>query len=318
MWHVYKTAVSDVTSDYAGNTANQFKVKLGLKLPGKGWTVAVHSAIIPKMALFKDLQSEPHDLMQIWFDIKGTVQQGDRRKKGYVHANDVKALEKEHKCRTGVDFMNEVKSLMDERRHTLIPRGKSVLDAHWAKLEWKREASEPELVIQHSDPSTHILINKKFAQRMKWVNKTNNLDYRAGPNLVINYPSYIRDLSELSTKEATKVDANWLYLSAKPDFRLINLNAAFVDALNLHARPLSVTANVKVESTTIPHPLGQVYYAPQGRDRYVFTPPVEEWHPVHVLDWDEVEFTLKELDGTPVGFQPDSQCLLRLHFKQEE
>ena len=33
MWHVYKTLTSDVTADYAGNVANKFKVKLGLRLP---------------------------------------------------------------------------------------------------------------------------------------------------------------------------------------------------------------------------------------------------------------------------------------------
>ena len=78
-----------------------------------------------------------------------------------------------------------------------------------------------------------------------------------------------------------------------------------------------MTANVTVNKDTVPQTLGQVYYAPQVRDRHVFTPPVEEYCQVLTNQWDEVEITLKELDGTLVQFQSDSQCVIRLHFKQK-
>ena len=54
MWHIYRMLTSDVTSDFSGNVANKFKVKLNLRLPGDGWKVSIISAIVPKMALFKD------------------------------------------------------------------------------------------------------------------------------------------------------------------------------------------------------------------------------------------------------------------------
>ena len=108
-----------------------------------------------------------------------------------------------------------------------------------------------------------------------------------------------------------------MYLSSKPDFRLINLNAGFADALNLHARPLTVSAKVTANKDTVPQSLGQVYYAPQGRERYLFTPPVEELYDVQTTHWDEVEISLKELDDNLVTFQSDSQCLIRLHFKKD-
>ena len=54
MWHIYRTLTSDVTSDFSGNVSNKFKVKLNLRLPGDGWKVSIISAIVPKMALFKD------------------------------------------------------------------------------------------------------------------------------------------------------------------------------------------------------------------------------------------------------------------------
>ena len=98
---------------------------------------------------------------------------------------------------------------------------------------------------------------------------------------------------------------------------MINLNAGFADALNLHARPLAVTAKVTAGSATISQPLGQVYYAPQGRERYLFTPPVEEFYDVQTTHWDKIEMTLKELDDNLVTFQSDSQCLIRLHFKKD-
>ena len=55
MTDVSLTLLSNVTSDYANNKANQFKVKLSpsLFLPESGWKVSI--AILPKMSLFKDL-----------------------------------------------------------------------------------------------------------------------------------------------------------------------------------------------------------------------------------------------------------------------
>ena len=292
--------------------ANQFKVKPGLRLHGEGWKVSIVSAILPKMSLFKDLQSETNDLIQIWFDVDG-LNSLEKRKKGHVNANDLKAMEKENKCRAGIEFMNEVKSLLDERRQTQIPAGKKILDPQWVNLEWKREASEPELLIHHSDPGTSVMILKKFSEMMQWVNKTNHLDYRAGRNLVISYPSHIRQTSDLSINEPTKIDSNWLYLSSKADFRLTNLKTTFAEALNLLTRPLTVTASVTANSETVTQSLGQVYYAPEGLQRCVFTPPVEEFYEVQTNHWDEVEIILKELDYQKVNFYSQSQCVIRLN-----
>lgn len=315
MSNVYLTLVSDVTSDYASNVANKFKVKSKLRLPGEGWKVSIVSAVLPKMALFKNLQSETKNLMELWHTIDG-VNILDSRKKGWFNVTDLKDLEKQHKCRTGVEFMNELKNLLNETRDIYIPRGKDIKKGQWTELEWKREVGEPELIMQKSDPTTSTMILKKLPKSMVWIKKTGHVDYQAGRNLIISYPDHTRKLSELSTGEPTKLDASWLYLSSKSEFRMINLNTAFEDALNLHARPLSVTAKVTANSNSISQSLGQVYYAPQGRERALFTPPVEEWYEVQTNHWDEVELSLKELDDNLVEFQPDSQCLIRLHFKK--
>ena len=316
MSNVYLTLVSDVTKDYSSNVANKFKVKLGLRLPGEGWKVSIVSAIVPKMALFKDLQSETKNLLEIWFDVDG-VTTLLKRKKGYVHGSDLRIMEKESMCKTEIELMNECKSLLDERRQAQVPVGKKILVNQWVNLEWKREQSEPELMIHHSDPGTSTIIMKNFADLMLWRDKPTNVDYHSGTNLVISYPSLTRKTSELSVNEPTRTDANWLYLSSKVDVRLINLNTAFADALNLHARPLTVTAKVTANKETVPQTLGQVYYAPQGRERYLFTPPLEEFYQVETNHWDEVEITLKELDDNLVKFQSDSQCILRQHFKKD-
>ena len=316
MSNVYLTLVSDVTSDYTGNVANKFKVKPQLRLPGEGWKVSIVSAILSRMALFKDLHNETKNLIEMWFEVDG-VSGSAKQRQAWVSGNDLKALEKVYKCRTGVEFMNKVKSILDERRHSQIYSGKKVLEAQWAKLQWKRESGEPELLLHHSTPRTDNRISKKLAKKMQWIQSKNNVDYYAGSNLVISYPSHTRDASELSNGEPTRNDGTWLYLSSKPDFRLINLNAGFADALNLHARPLTVSAKVTANKDTVPQSLGQVYYAPQGRERYLFTPPVEELYDVQTTHWDEVEISLKELDDNLVTFQSDSQCLIRLHFKKD-
>ena len=316
MSNVYLTLVSDVTSDYGSNVANRFKMKPQLRLPGEGWKVSIVSTILPRMALFKELQSETNYLIEMWFDVDGVISPYNR-KKGWLAGHDLKYLETNYKCRTGVDFMNEVKLLIDERRTFRIPIGKKVLDAQWAKLEWKREAGEPELVMHHSHPGTVNRISRKFAKTMYWINPANYNDGHMGMNIVFSYPSHTRETSDQANNKVHTLDATWLTLSSKADFRFINLNEAFADALNLHARPLTVTASVMANKETVTQSLGQVYYAPQGRERYLFTPPVEEFYDVQTAHWDEVELTLKELDDNLVKFQSDSQCLIRLHFNKD-
>ena len=55
MTDLFLTLLSDVTSDYANNETNQFKVKLSpsLYLPGSGWKVSIAYAMLPKISLFK-------------------------------------------------------------------------------------------------------------------------------------------------------------------------------------------------------------------------------------------------------------------------
>ena len=313
MSNVYLTLVSDVTSDYSGNVANKFKVKPQLRLSGEGWKVSIVSAIVPRMALFKELQSETKNLIEMYYEVEGQKNLG----KSWFHGHDIRFLETLYKCRTGVDFMNEIKALLDERRHFRLQAGTKVLEAKWANLEWKRESGEPELVLQHSHSSTHFNMLKKFAKTMHWINPSNLNDGHMGMNLLFSYPSHTRETSDLSNNQVHKMDASWVFLSSKADFRFINVNEAFANALNLHARPLTVTAKVTVDKETIPQSLGQVYYAPQGRERYLFTPPVEEFYDLQTTHWDEIEMSLKELDGSLVNFQSDSQCLIRLHFKKD-
>ena len=308
MFHVYETLTSDVTSDFSGNVANKFKVKPGLNLPGLRWKVSIHSAVLPKMALFKDFQSETKNLIEMYYKVEGVVTQG----KSWIHGSDIRFMESLNKCRTGVDFMNEVKMMLDERRNYYLPVGKKILEANWVNLEWKRESGEPELLLQHSHASTRFNVLKKFAKPMHWINPSNLKDGHLGMNLLFSYPSHTRETSELSNNEVHKMDATWLYLSSKIDFRFVNVNEAFANALNLHARPLIVTATVTTgtgaNKVTTDQPLGRVYYAPQGRERYLYSPPLEEVHHLIATQWDEVEIKLTELDGTAVQFQDDSQC----------
>ena len=139
-----------------------------------------------------------------------------------------------------------------------------------------------------------------------------------GKNMVPDYATYAKGTSSLSNgKPFTLYAGQYVQLNTLSDWRFINLKQSFNEALNLHARPLTVTVSVTANKETVTQSLGQVYYAPQGRERYLFTPPVEEFYDVQTAYWDEVEMTLKELDDNRVNFQPDSQCLIRLHFKKD-
>ena len=83
MSNIYLILVSDATKDYTGNVANCVKVKPQLMLPGQGWKVSIASAILPKMALFKNLQSADVNLMELWAETE-KAGQSDVWQNGYV------------------------------------------------------------------------------------------------------------------------------------------------------------------------------------------------------------------------------------------
>ena len=91
--------------------------------------------------------------------------------------------------------------------------------------------------------------------------QTNQTDIMR-PNLVHSYPNHTKGASSLDTGKPTKILGNWLHLSTLSDWRFINLNQSFREALNLHPRPLEVKAKVTVNKQTTSQRLGQVYYAP--------------------------------------------------------
>ena len=68
---------------------------------------------------------------------------------------------------------------------------------------------------------------------------------------------------------------------------------------------------------TVVQPLGHVHYAPQGRERCWYKPVIETFYEIPFSQWEEVEMNVQELDSKPVQFQPDSQCLIVLHFKKD-
>ena len=133
----------------------------------------------------------------------------------------------------------------------------------------------PELVLTNTTTSNLIYIYKPFAKCLRWINPKTNQHDSMGPNLVHSYPNHTKGASSLETGKPTQILGNWLHLSTLSDWRFINLNQCFKDALNLHPRPLTVTANVTANKETVTQSLGQVYYAPQGRQRPAFTPVQE-------------------------------------------
>ena len=146
--------------------------------------------------------------------------------------------------------------------------------------------------------------------------QTNQADIM-GPNLVHSSPNHTKGVSSLDTVKPSKILGNWLHLSTLSNWRFINLNHCFRDALNLHSRPLEISVKVTADKQTTSQRLGQLYYAPQGRQRYTFTPQQPHFEEVQDPLWEYIEITLKELDGSLVKFQSDSQCVFMLHFRQD-
>ena len=316
MSNIYLTLVSDVTQTYVSNVANQFKVKPGLRLHGEGWKVSIALAILPKMSLFKDLQSADVNLMELWAETEKANQSGVSQK-GYISASDLREWEKAGACHEGVDFFNTVKHRIEETAHASLDDGFKFSSARWHTLAWNKDGVQPELLLTHSHTNNSIYVYKPLAETLHWINTKSNQADSMGPNLVHSYPNHTKGASSLETGKPTQILGNWLHLSTLSDWRFINLNQSFEDALNLYPRPLEVSAKVTANSVTVTQSLGQVYYAPEGRQRYAFSPTRENFYEVQDNHWGEVEITLKELNGTLVQFQSDSQCVIRLHFKKE-
>ena len=316
MSNVYLTLVSDVTSDYASNVANKFKVKPGLRLFGDGWKVSIHSAVLPKMAMFKELQSSTDALIAL----KGQAEKAgasDVWVSGKLYGSDLLEIEKSETSTTAEDFFSQVIDRIDRNAHAALLTGYKFSQDR-ARLVWDKTRVQPELSIASSNRRNVLLIHKTFAKAMRWSNTDDGGTISMGPYMVPDYPSYTSGSSSLGRGRTFSLVANkWLELNGLTDWRFINLHQSFNDALNLHPRPLTVTAKVTANTDTVTQSLGQVYYAPQGRERYLFTPPVEEWYDVQTAHWEEIEISLKELDGNLVNFQSDSQCLIRLHFKKD-
>ena len=237
--------------------------------------------------------------------------------KGHVKSSDLREWEKAGACRKGVDFFNTVKHRIKEAAHASLDGGFKFSSTRWHTLAWNKEGLKPELVLTHSHRDNLIYIYKPLAETMHWMNIQSNQADSMGPNLVHSYPNHTKGASSLETGKPTQILGNWLHLSTLSDWRFINLNQSFEDALNFHPRPLEVTAKVTANSVIVTQSLGEVYYAPQGRQRCAFTPVQETFHEVQDNHWDEVEIMLKELHGNIVEFQSDSQCVIQLHFTKK-
>ena len=320
MWHIYRTLTSDVTNDYSGNVANKFKVKLGLTLPGEGWKVSIISAILPKMALFKDLKTSNVNLMSLFGK---TEKNGasDQWIQGAFKSSDLQTWEKSHMCTTAEEFFNCVMHRLDETAHANLDSGFK-FSTEWTRLAWDKNGAQPEMIISTASSQNLLYVQKTFSNALGWTKADDSGTMSLGKNMVPGYATYAKGTSSLSNgKVFTLYAGQYVQLNALSDWRFINLKQSFNEALNLHSRPLTVTAKVTSatakKTVTFDQPMSHVYYAPQGRERHVFSPPVEEFHPIYTRDWYEVEISLQELDGSLVNFQPDSQCVVRLHFQQD-
>ena len=314
MSDVYLTLVSDVTSDYSGNVANKFKVKPQLRLPGEGWKVSIQSAIVPKMGLFHDLQKT---------DIKLIALYGKAEKNGSPNkvveasfkSSELKNWEQLHIATTEENFFNCIMYKLDETGHSKLTGGYK-FSKDWTRFTWDKKGAQPELIISSASATNALYLDKTFANKMGWTTGDSNATLKLGRNMLPVYTSYEKGQSSLRSGKTLEISFGFVKLNAMTDWRFINLKQSFKEALNLHERSLSVTANVTANSETVTQSLGLLYYAPVGRERYMFTPPVEEFYEVQTDHWEEVEISLKEQDGALVNFQPDSQCLIRLHFKK--
>ena len=84
--------------------------------------MSIASAILPKMASFKNLQSANVNLMKLWSETE-KAGQSDVWQNGYANADDLREWEKAGACHEGVDFFNTVKHRIEETAHASLDDG---------------------------------------------------------------------------------------------------------------------------------------------------------------------------------------------------
>ena len=202
MKNVYVTLVSDVTADYRANVANQFKLKPNLRLPGEGWKVSIQSAILPKMALFKDLQSSNVSLVTIFGK---TEKQGgiDNWTQGWFKTSNLKVWEESHLATTAEDFFNRMLHRIKETTHANMASGYKFSKDRIA-LDWDKNGAEPEIVITTTSQYNLLHLEKSFSNAMGWTKEGSNGKLKLGKNMVQGYHTYAKGATSLSNgKEFT-------------------------------------------------------------------------------------------------------------------
>ena len=134
----------------------------------------------------------------------------------------------------GSIFLNTVKHRIEETVHASLDGGFKFSSARWHTLVWNKDGVQPELILTHSHTDNSIYIYKPLAETLHWINTKSNQADGMGPNLVHSYPNHTKGASSLETGKPTQILGNWLHLSTLSDWRFINLNQSFEDALNLY------------------------------------------------------------------------------------
>ena len=135
-------------------------------------------------------------------------------------------------------FFNTVKHRIEETVHASLDDGYQISSTRWHTLACNKDGVQPELVLTHSHTDNLIYIYKLLAETLHWMNSQTNQADTMGPNLVHSYPNHTKGASSLETGKSAQILGNWLHLSTLSDWRFINLNQSFEQALNLFPRPL--------------------------------------------------------------------------------
>ena len=312
--------ISDVSSEFPGNTASSFKVRLPRALQYEGeWEVTLISISLPDEGLNLD-QCSPESA-HIMLRHKYRVDFTNNANRFILKTDDLTkedVVGREVDIVNGRQFMQNVTDQLDwklTRTLQTVPYG-IVADARRSRWEFIAE----HLFLWRSEdldfiaPDIAIELDVHLSLCMGWLVKKTDGSYDLGPNLryALHHRTGTHKYKTVKLM-STELPGNVLWLVANQrlrltltvDWKFTNIDTAFEAAFSRRHRTLMVYTDI-VGSTlmgTSEHPLlREVQYTRQGAGVVYFEPLHPQWVPLRRSLIDTIEIEIAEKTGKLTKF----------------
>ena len=317
--------VSDPTEEFPTNTSSSFKVRLPvpLTLKGEGWKVGLAAISTPDAALDLTRFATAGNPRVLLVGSKLVRNLGPNDTPVHYQTTiQIKELTDDPSVVDGVSLMKALigKAQFNEVKEAQS-KSKRLYDKFRVTYEWDgedlrmlaKELDDIALTTGMTFVEWHVHVS--MAKLMGWLVQNKDKSYALGPNLRYeliykthsSLGNYYQDVknTELNNHDLSKIESDHLQLSQCINWRFVNLNVAFREAVG---KPLStfLVYSDLVDSNIVGSQLHamvrEVEHRHQGKGVAYFEPLHIQWLPCRREYMDVVEVILAKSQGELVQF----------------